>query len=248
MSFSPKPIHALVAYLDSVGARYSVARDCRTGSCEGYHLGRDQIFGPNGRGSSDYSIQHARDKAGLSDARSAVDVQLSRTRMPKLAAHLVAEAKAGRAPDIAEVVGLHTDGRVYDWRRRTGWRRIGPRAKGDQHEGHVHVSYYRDSENRDKVPPFQRYFEPDKPPPPPPEDTVTAEQVKTLQTMLNTLGANLVVDGAYGPATDAALKAANRTATELIVAKSRADRVTAAADTYLTSIAQAVDAFRRVTS
>ncbi len=85
-------------------------------------------------------------------------------------------------------------------------------------------------------------------PPPPPEDTVTAEQVKALQTMLNTLGANLVVDGAYGPATDAALKAANRTATELIVAKTRADRVTAAADTYLTSIAQAVDAFRRVTS
>jgi hypothetical protein len=34
------------------------------------------------------------------------------------------------------------------------------RVAGDSHEQHLHISYYRDSERRSKLGPFQRFFEP----------------------------------------------------------------------------------------
>jgi hypothetical protein len=52
-----------------------------------------------------------------------------------------------------------------------------------------------------------------------PEDNVTTDQVKTLQATLNTLGAKLLVDGIYGPLTDAALKAAQGRAGVLVTAE-----------------------------
>jgi hypothetical protein len=42
----------------------------------GYHLGRDRIYTiPPGSSGADYSIQTARDKAGLSDAAAAIDIK-----------------------------------------------------------------------------------------------------------------------------------------------------------------------------
>jgi hypothetical protein len=63
---------------------------------------------------------------------------------------------------------------------------------------------------------------------PPPEDTVTPEQVKALQSLLNAppFSAKLVVDGIYGPMTDAALQGAGPRVSALLtkvnVAENRA--------------------------
>jgi hypothetical protein len=116
----------------------------------GYHLGKDRLK------PGDYSATLARDKAGLSNAASALDVG-NFAKLVALTAFLVAEAKAGRAPDIREVIGPKADGRAYRWDFADG--EVTQRAKGDSHEWHVHISYYRDSEHRDKVSLFKRFFE-----------------------------------------------------------------------------------------
>lgn len=54
--------------------------------------------------------------------------------------------------------------------------------------------------------------------PKPPEDDVTPAQVKLLQETLNSLGAQLVVDGSFGPITEAALRALPTRVTEQVKA------------------------------
>jgi hypothetical protein len=120
-----------------------------------------------------------------------------------------------------EIIGPGDDGRAYAWQQWTGWKRVGPRPKGDGHEWHIHLSYPRDTETADKVALFRRYYNE-------PEDTVTPEQVKALQSLLNAppFSAKLVVDGIYGPMTDAALQGAGPRVSALLtkvnVAESRA--------------------------
>ena len=117
----------------------------------GYHLGKDRLP-PN-----DYSARTARDKAGLSDAASALDIS-DFGDLWRLTEFLVAEARAGRLPDVREIIGPLRDGRAYRWDHLDGWKAV-RRAKGDSHEWHIHISYYRDSEYRDKTDVFRRFFE-----------------------------------------------------------------------------------------
>jgi hypothetical protein len=118
----------------------------------GYHCGEDRLV------PDDYSARTARDRAGLTDAAAALDVG-SFGRLRELTAFMVTEARAGRLPDVRELIGPGSDGRAYRWDHLAGWSPV-RRAVGDSHEGHLHISYYRDSERRSKLGPFQRFFEP----------------------------------------------------------------------------------------
>ena len=119
----------------------------------GYHLGKDRL--PSG----DYSNRTARDQAGLTAAASALDIG-NFGDLWQLTEFLVAEARNGRLPDVREVIGPLRDGRAYRWDHLDGWTAV-RRSAGDSHEWHIHLSYYRDSENRDKTGPFRAYFEGD---------------------------------------------------------------------------------------
>lgn len=154
MSFAPDTLKALRRYLvektgkptENFGIRGSVGAK----RVAGYHLGEVDIYGPGGQGDADYSVRRRRDRAGLTDAASAMDVKLPVAQLQTMRQHLVRMARLGQARDLVEVIGPGADGRAYDW-RKPDWQRIGPRPKGDSHEWHVHISYHRDSEYRDKV-------------------------------------------------------------------------------------------------
>lgn len=122
-----------------------------------YHLGKGQLV------SSSYSIvESSRDRNGLSNAASAMDigdfavtVAGKRHTLQTFSVWLVAQCKAGTADtrDIREVI-YSPDGSTV---RR--WDRLGIRSTGDSsHQWHTHISYFRDSESRDKTGLFRRYL------------------------------------------------------------------------------------------
>jgi hypothetical protein len=155
MSFAPQTLLDARAYLrPRTGlSDASLGIVGSTGHTFGYHLGRDRLA------TDDYSARTARDRAGLTDAAAALDVG-SFPRLRELTAHMVAEARAGRLSDVRELIGPGSDGRAYRWDHLAGWSPV-RRAAGDSHEWHLHISYYRDSERRSKLAPFQHFFEGD---------------------------------------------------------------------------------------
>lgn len=152
MSYAPQRLLDLREYLHSeTGVSYSslgIVGDINHTS--GYHLGDDRL-GPN-----DYSVTGSRDQAGLTDAASAIDIGMY-SRLVEMTLWMVGEARAGRRPDTREIIGPAGDGRAYRWARENNWApQI--RANGDSHESHVHESFYRDSEFRDKIRFFSGFF------------------------------------------------------------------------------------------
>lgn len=126
----------------------------------GYHCGADRTV------ANDYSVvESSRDRKGLSNAAAALDIGTfskkvgSRTlNLRSLSVWLVAQCKAGTADtrDIREVI--YTD----DGKTVKRWDRLGIRNTGDDsHLWHTHISYFRDSESRDKTALFKRYLEGD---------------------------------------------------------------------------------------
>lgn len=124
----------------------------------GYHLGKDRTT------SRDYSRQLARDIAGLTNAASASDIGKF-ARLMALTAFLLDKAKSGQAKDpatgkslIRAINGPAADGRAYRWDSQDGWK---PeiKAKGDSHETHVHIEWFRDTEFMPKVWLFRGFFE-----------------------------------------------------------------------------------------
>jgi hypothetical protein len=128
---------------------------------DSYHLGKGQIRARNGR--DRYSVDESpRDQRGLSDAASGLDigtfdvtVRGKRHTLASFSIWLVAQCKAGTPDtrDIREVI-YSPDGSTV---RR--WDRLGIRSSGDSsHQWHTHISYFRDSESRDKTGLFRRYL------------------------------------------------------------------------------------------
>lgn len=122
-----------------------------------YHLGKDALR------SDAYSVvESSRDRAGLTNAASALDlgafsiVVKGRTHnLRTFSVWLVAQCRAGAADvaDIREVI--YSDDGVTVKR----WDRLGKRTTGDSsHLLHTHESWFRDSENRDKTAHLRRYF------------------------------------------------------------------------------------------
>ena len=120
-----------------------------------YHLGRDHLQG------SAYSRKTKRDKEGLSSAASAMDIG-NHKGLRRLSLALVAacQANAPGTSDIREVIYTPDGEHVFRWDRERGHAsapvksvlRNGRWTQGDMtHLFHTHVSWYRDSEDRDKV-------------------------------------------------------------------------------------------------
>ncbi|HVM29513.1 MAG TPA: peptidoglycan-binding protein [Candidatus Limnocylindrales bacterium] len=247
MTYTPQPLKdlrtAFVGWTGCPRENFSIARSCQPGrGFRGYHLGKDQIFGSQGscvgQRWDDYSVKTARDKAGLSDARAAIDIQFNRNTLDRGAAKLLREfstwlvaqcqANAAGTADIREVIYSPDGTTVLRYDRERGIKSAPKPGEADKsHTWHTHVSFYRDSEARAKTPTFAGYFKtapaPESPPSEPEVQPVTVDEIKQLQQLLNSLGATpaLVVDGLFGPKTRAALVAALTTAPQVVLAAAR---------------------------
>lgn len=107
----------------------------------GYHLGGAEV--PRG----DYSITSPRDINGVKlfggDWAAAVDVGMEWPASRLWLTWAVAECKAGRMPDIAEIIGS-VDG-IQDWRWTAGDQFSVPEMWQHNHIEHSHISIFRDS-------------------------------------------------------------------------------------------------------
>jgi len=98
MSYAPATLIALMKVWTSHGGVNSGIVGGST-HLKGYHLGKDRIYdgsGP-GLGDADYSVRTARDKAGLTNAASAIDLGRLNGSLPKLHAFSVWLVARGRA-------------------------------------------------------------------------------------------------------------------------------------------------------
>ena len=125
-----------------------------------YHLGKSQLAADS------YTIMFPRDKAGLTEAASAVDLGKfagSFTGLRLFSVWLVARCKAGDpgTDDIREVI-FSPDGRIVQrWDNYAKRLYLGGTGTGqgdDSHKYHTHISFPRDSEFRDKIALIGRYF------------------------------------------------------------------------------------------
>jgi hypothetical protein len=161
-TYAPDSIKAarvwIIANLHVPAAAVGIVGDtahAKTGTS--YHLGKSNL-----RSDSYSIIESSRDRKGLDDAASALDIgNFSLTVNGKvhnrasLAAWLVEQCEKGTADtaDIREVI-YSLDGRTVH-----RWDRLKRRTTGDSsHTYHTHVSYFRDSEKRDKTALFKRYL------------------------------------------------------------------------------------------
>ncbi|MGH3878076.1 MAG: hypothetical protein ACRDSK_13685 [Actinophytocola sp.] len=166
MTYAPAKLLEAREYLKPLTGLNNIALGITSdGYGHGYHRGRDAI-----NTAKDYSvIESPRDRSGLSNAASALDIGLfdrtvngRRVTLRSLSLWLVEQCRAG-APDTRDIreIIYTPDGRVV---RR--WDRLGVRSSGDDsHLKHTHISYFRDSRDRDKVALFRRFFAPSPPPP-----------------------------------------------------------------------------------
>jgi hypothetical protein len=162
MTFAPpRLVEARALLIDELGiepAAVGIVGDgphTRTGSS--YHLGKTQL-----RPDSYSIVESSRDGRGLTDAAAALDigeftkrVGVKTHNLRTFSAWLVAQCKAG-APDTADIreVIYSLDGETVH-----RWDRLGRRSTGDSsHTFHTHISYFRDSESRDKTALFRRYI------------------------------------------------------------------------------------------
>ncbi|MEV0646109.1 hypothetical protein AB0I28_12665 [Phytomonospora sp. NPDC050363] len=159
MTFAPEPLLAarkyIIAALGVPGAGVGIVGD--SAHWGGYHCGRDRTV------SGDYSVVESSRDRGPTLAAAALDVgSFSKTiggekrDLKHFSAWLVEQCKAG-APDTRDIREV-----IYspDGRSVKRWDRLGRRNSGDDsHRYHTHISYFRDSESRDKVGLFKRYVE-----------------------------------------------------------------------------------------
>lgn len=162
MTFAPETLKQARAYLKAQDADLS---DAELGIVGGpshiaqgtsYHLGKDDLI----LSKNPYSVRTARDKAGLSNAASALDIDDDLDELRQLSIWMVDQCRQG-APDtydIREIIFSPDGVNVYRWDRERG-QTSQPIPDDDlSHRTHTHVSYYRDSEFRDKVSLFQRFY------------------------------------------------------------------------------------------
>lgn len=163
MSDAPADLRAARAYICAQSGL--TARDVgivgNAAHTWGYHLGRDRIYTiPPGRGDRDPSVRHARDRAGLTDDASALDIGWH-DRLPGLGRHLLAAVLDGKPDtgDVCELIAENADGsHLWGW-SRSGGLSGSPRSTARYH--HLHVSYRRDSRSRDKTALYRAYYEPE---------------------------------------------------------------------------------------
>lgn len=161
MTFNPSTLVALGSYWTAQGGRnLGVVGDTgHVAKGVSYHLGADQLA------AGAYSRQTARDKAGLSNAASAIDLGRldgSLVALRDFSKWLVARARmnATGTSDMREVI-YSPDGKVVmRWDRERGYASAPkPGEADDTHLTHTHISWYRDAEKRDHTTAFRPYFD-----------------------------------------------------------------------------------------
>lgn len=172
MSYAPGTIHAVRAYLmPRTGlspASLGIVGDAAHQRRPSYHNGQDAITRYGRTATNDYSIRTSRDREPwLTNAASALDIgNFSRggKTLRRLSVSLVTQARAN-APgtrDMREIIYSPDGRRVLRWDRERGYSSLPREGEADNsHLWHTHVSWYRDSEYRNKLAPFERYFDPD---------------------------------------------------------------------------------------
>ena len=162
MSYAPASLLSLAAYFIAHNtAPLGIVGDAsHTATGTSYHLGKDHLI-PGA-----YSAILPRDKAGLSNAASAIDVGRvggSLTGLQAFSRWLVAECMAGwpagPCVDLREVIYSPDGKTVWRWDAVNNQHATGPGQGDDSHLTHTHISYYRDSEGRDKLAAIAPYFE-----------------------------------------------------------------------------------------
>jgi hypothetical protein len=160
MSYAPQTLSTARSYvIDALGVPANsvgiVGNEATHFS--GYHLGWDRIRANYGWG--DYSVSESSRDANPTDGAMALDIGMFSKgvmNLRHLSLWLVAQCAAG-APDTKDIreIIYSPDGRVVK-----RWDRLGKRSSGDgSHLTHTHISYFRDSEKRDKTSLFRRYVE-----------------------------------------------------------------------------------------
>lgn len=152
MTFAPPTLVDLAEFWTANGGvNLGIVGDAaHTAGGTSYHLGRDDLR-PDA-----YSIRTARDKAGLSNAASAIDLGRfngSLLQLRDFSKWLVGEGQrnAPGTRDIREIIYSDDGSRVLRWDRERGFASAPQTGEADNsHLTHTHISYYRDSEMRDK--------------------------------------------------------------------------------------------------
>lgn len=151
MTYAPITLQNLRSYLVGMGAPVLGIVGNPATHKRGYHIGSPLLPG-------DYSGIQPRDKAGLSAAASAIDIGRF-NRLIELLTYLRTESQEGRLRDVREIIAERDDGtHIWRWDAVTGKATGKPDSQELPHHGHV--SYYRDSQSRTKLPPYQRFFTP----------------------------------------------------------------------------------------
>lgn len=164
MTFAPASLRSLGSFYEAQGG-VNLGIVGNTAHTTGYHLGRDRIYdgsGP-GTGDNDYSVQLARDKAGLTDAASAIDlgrINGSLTELRAFSRWLVAQCQASATfrRDIREIIYTPDGATVQRYSGVDNKIHTGAGNGDSSHLTHTHISYYRDSQDRDKIAQFALYF------------------------------------------------------------------------------------------
>ena len=166
MTTNPQTLRSLGAYWTSQGG-VNLGVVGNAAHTSGYHLGRDRIYdgsGP-GQGDADYSVKLARDKAGLTNAASAIDLGKLNGSLANLRAFsrdLVKRcmASATTRRDVGEVICAPDGTKVQRYSGVDNLIHTGAGNGDASHITHTHISWFRDSEGRDKRPIFAPYFAP----------------------------------------------------------------------------------------
>ncbi|MDP2622277.1 MAG: hypothetical protein Q8Q29_00565 [Actinomycetota bacterium] len=164
MTYSPPTLRDLARYwVSKGGVNLGVVGDTRHQVLgRSYHLGRSNLR------TDAYSRQTTRDRAGLTDAASAIDLGRlngSLGHLRTFSVWLVKQCQANRpgTSDIREVIYTDDGKRVLRWDRERGVKSAPRTGEADNsHLTHTHVSFYRDSEKRPKVGVFAPYFAPNE--------------------------------------------------------------------------------------
>lgn len=166
MTYAPDTLQELAAYWTAHGGEsLGIVGNAR--HRVGYHLGRDRIFdGPTGPGigARDYSVELERDRAGLTNGAAAIDfgeLDGSLDGLRQFSRWLVARCLVDpeTRADIREVIYTPDGATVQRYSSVDNAIHTGPGNGDDSHLRHTHVSYYRDSEARDKIAAIRPYFE-----------------------------------------------------------------------------------------
>ncbi len=158
MSYAPDSILAVRKLIQKHTGLSNVALgivgdDSHAQSGTSYHLGKDALR------SGSYSVVESVRDSRPTNAAMALDVGKHSYRKHSFYDFnrwLVGECKEGAADtkDIREII-YTLDGRTVK-----RWDRLGKRNTGDSsHLTHTHISWFRDSEQRDKTSLFRRWYE-----------------------------------------------------------------------------------------